>query len=79
MDEVRIGLKDVYDTVTGLDKKFDAFAAEHDKKLALLDQRVTRVEKNADQQWKVKLALASAVVSPVVSAVVAVVTVKQGA
>lgn len=59
-EPIQIGLRDVYDSVVGLDKKFDAFAAEHDKKLALLEQRVGVLEGGGMKRWKTNLALVGA-------------------
>lgn len=73
-EPIQIGLRDVYDSVVGLDKKFDAFAAEHDKKLALIDQRVGVLERVGDAsraaRLKTNLALFSAGVAVASSVVV---------
>lgn len=61
---VVIGLKEVYETMVGLDKKFDSFAADSDKRTSLLELEVTSLKKALDRaedkKWKLNLALISA-------------------
>lgn len=67
MQPIEIGAREIYDTVIGLDKKFDTFVAEQDKRTTLLEHRVSDIEEDlkdrSAQRLKVNLALLGCSVS----------------
>lgn len=60
MHPIEIGAQQIYDKLVGLDEKFDTFAADADKRLALLEQRVNTLETGNSKKWKTNLALLGA-------------------
>lgn len=67
MSDHQIGISEVYGAVRSLENKLDAFMLDHSVKVALLDQRVTTVEKKQEdavtRKWQLYLTLLTAVIA----------------